>query len=160
MTPKQKALLKEQKLRRKERERLRKEKRKARKEARMGPKRALAKWSREGLNEGKCSVCGVGVVTKLNPDGTPKLNKRGKPILIHLHAHHILAYQYWPEFRTEPKNRLVLCVHCHKFGPKAAHTNPVFFALWLRDNKPLQYAWVAKVLGFDPFPSNNKEAVC
>lgn len=125
---KQREKLKAQRERRKTREAERKAKRKAKREAKAAPKNKLAAWSAEVRKDGRCMVCGA----------TEYLN-----------AHHVLPKERYPEYRFEPKNGVCLCPTHHKFGTYSAHRSPIWFALWLRINRPEQYQWCESHLGAD-----------
>lgn len=56
-----------------------------------------------------------------------------------LQAHHILEKKYYPEFRTDEMNGITLCAKHHLFCRCAAHTNAVWFSLWLQTNRPEQF---------------------
>lgn len=124
------------------------QRRKAKRAAKAAPRNRLAHWNERVRASGKCAVCGVGIVAK-QLKGKPKLNKLGKPILIQLHAHHILPKERYKEFRFKKINGLCLCPDHHKYGKFSAHRNPLWFALWLQTNRPVQYAWAVAHLGTD-----------
>lgn len=137
---------KQQRLARKERDRKRTQARKLKRHLEAAPRRSLAQWSAEGLAQGYCDVCGIGVVTKM-VDGKPKLNKKGKPILIHLNCHHVLAKESYPQFRTEPLNRVVLCPRHHKYYRHSFHRGGVWAAVWLMKHKPETWEWAVANMG-------------
>lgn len=88
-------------------------------------KKLLAEWSKRVRAGGKCEVCGA----------TAFLN-----------GHHVLAKEAYPALRYCPQNGVSLCVTCHKFGPRSAHKNGVWFTEWLRTHKPKTLTFVCKHL--------------
>lgn len=107
----------------------------------------LRRWAARILAAGKCAVCAIGVVQKVK-DGKPVFGKKSKRlILIHLHAHHLLPKERYPEYRFKKVNGVCLCPTHHKYGRHSAHRNPIWFALWLRANRPEQYAWCLAHVG-------------
>ena len=58
-----------------------------------------------------------------------------------LQVHHILDKRLYPAYRLDPSNLIVLCPSCHTFGRHSAHGNGLWFAEWLRSNRPGQYEW-------------------
>jgi hypothetical protein len=87
-------------------------------------KRKLFKiWSMEVRKIGRCEICSA----------TKRLN-----------AHHILDKNYYHEYRFDPRVGICLCPSCHKFGKYSAHKNPIWFAKWLKNNKPEQFKWVVE----------------
>jgi hypothetical protein len=152
VTPLQKARKKAQQIAKREREKKRRLVRAAKRAAKAAPKNAMLVWTdivRE--NDGDCcAVCGIGVVKKTNKDGTPKLNKRGKPILISLQCHHLLPRERYPQFKLVPINGILLCTQHHKWSRYSFHRNPIWATLWLRRNRPHQYLWCKQNMGHDP----------
>lgn len=149
MTPRQKQIAKEKRERRRERERLRKQRRKEKREAKALPRKQLKEWAeavqkRDGY---KCVVCGATTIPKLNADGTQKLSKNKIPVFIHLHTHHILPRERYKQHRSNINNGLALCVNHHKRGRYSVHLNPVWFILWLRENRSKQYEWAKANVG-------------
>ncbi len=63
-----------------------------------------------------------------------------------INVHHILPKERYPEFKYEFLNGIVLCVKCHKFGKYSAHKNGMWFAKWLKQNRPLRYKWAMENL--------------
>lgn len=149
MTPTAKAKLRIKKQAQRERLKQRIAARKAKRAVKVAPRKALAEWSLavQDRDEHVCAVCGIGVVQKLNPDGTPKLNKRGKPIWVPLHTHHLLPRERYPEFRTVLANGLTLCPLHHKFSKYSFHRNPIWAVIWLRRARPDQYTWCKQRMG-------------
>jgi HNH endonuclease len=114
-------------------------------------RRSLKDWTAEVLSAGTCAVCGVGVEYKRDKDGDILYSKKtGKPIIIHLHAHHLLPRERYKEFQTLPINGICLCPMHHKFSKFSAHRNPIWFSNWLRSERPLQYRWAKANMGEDP----------
>jgi len=58
------------------------------------------------------------------------------------HAHHILDKKNFPQYALDIDNGITLSYREHKVGPKSPHMNAVFFAEWLRINKPKQWEYV------------------
>ena len=84
---------------------------------------ALKLWREEVLkrDNGICQVCG---------------NKPNR-----IHVHHIIPRQI-KELKYDVMNGLALCYNCHKVGKNACHQNALWFADWLRKNKPIQYKYL------------------
>lgn len=132
------------------RDRVRVDGRKLKRALKAAPKNRLSAWAGSTVAVGRCAVCGVGNVQRMNPDGTPRKNKRGGPIIAWLHAHHLLPKERYPEFKFEPVNGVALCPSHHKFGRYSAHRNPIWFVVWLRRHRPEQYAWAKAHMGEHP----------
>ena len=115
--------------------------------ARTAANKALAAWHAAGGD--RCEVCGAVAHPKLK-DGVPVLNKRGRPIIVPIHQHHILPKETYKEHRTNPLNRVTLCPHHHRGGRFSAHFGGPWFYLWLRRNKPKSYFWALSVIEHDP----------
>jgi hypothetical protein len=84
-------------------------------------KKNLVAWSRtiKERDGYKCIVCG----------NTQKLN-----------SHHILSKFSFKEYSLCLDNGICLCAgRCHMFGRYSAHQNSIFFAEWLRNNRPELY---------------------
>jgi hypothetical protein len=122
-------------------------KKKQAKMARTAARKSLAEWGRAVRACGKCAVCGIGEVVKQNVDGTPKLSKRGKPIIVRLNAHHLLPKESYSEYKLLPVNGCCLCPKHHKYFRYSAHRNPLWFSEWLRRFRPKQYRWCIKHMG-------------
>lgn len=139
MTPKQK----EQKKRQRLREQQRKERQRVKRQERALPKAALRVWSqRVAERDGcVCAVCGCKAEQRKDKSGQLRVNKQGRPIIAHLHAHHLLPKERYREYRFNPINGILLCPSHHKYGKFSAHRNPIWFTLWLRANRPQQYRW-------------------
>jgi 5-methylcytosine-specific restriction endonuclease McrA len=105
----------------KKRKRSKLEKARSKANSRHWKVKGLTLWSEIIRSGGKCVICG-----------------EDKKVL---NAHHILAKEKYPEFMYLLDNGICLCQTCHKFGRKSAHLNPVWFAEWLRTNRPIQYEW-------------------
>jgi 5-methylcytosine-specific restriction endonuclease McrA len=61
---------------------------------------------------------------------------------VFLDVHHLIGREV-EEYWLEPLNLITLCKKCHKFSRElSAHKQPVYFAIWLKLNKPEQYKWV------------------
>lgn len=102
--------------------------RKARMAVRMAPKHRLKRWS-ERVRErdgGKCAVCGS---TKFP------------------NSHHLLPKERYKGLKFKKQNGITLCPTHHKFGRFSAHRNPIWFALWLEENRPQQYQWCLQNMG-------------
>lgn len=84
---------------------------------------AKRKWSKEHkewraklLDRDKgCIVCG----------------KEGK----YLNAHHLIPENF-SEYEFCISNGVILCPTCHTLGKWSAHKNPIWFADWLKYNRP------------------------
>lgn len=61
-----------------------------------------------------------------------------------LQVHHILDKRLYPDYRLDPENLIVLCPKCHTFGRHSAHGNGLWFAEWMRTNRPNQWEWAAE----------------
>ncbi len=59
------------------------------------------------------------------------------------HVHHIIPRQV-KELKYDVMNGIVLCFNHHKVGVMSPHLNALFFALWLRKNKPEQYKYLMR----------------
>ena len=76
------------------------------------------------LNDGHCVVCG-------------KEHSADAP----LNAHHVMPRQNFSGLRFDPLNGVSLCPRCHKMGKFSAHKGGIWFAEWLRQHRPHQYAY-------------------
>lgn len=136
MTPRQKeiaqrkaaAALKREKSRKlKERKAAAVARRKVRMAVRMAPKHRLKRWSeRVRERDGACVVCGR----------TDRLQ-----------AHHLLPKERYKEFKYRKINAVSLCPTHHKWGRFSAHRHPIWFAVWLEENRPQQYQWCLENMG-------------
>jgi 5-methylcytosine-specific restriction endonuclease McrA len=101
-----------------------------RRRARRNPERALrrkklVKWSKDVRTRdgNKCAYCGG---------------------IKYLNAHHLLPKEIYPEYQFELWVGLTLCgMKCHR---RFAHWNGLAFAIWLRKNRPEQWAKIEEVL--------------
>lgn len=59
-----------------------------------------------------------------------------------LDAHHIQPRQSNSYLRFDPRNGIALLKGVHKFNRLGPHKGGVFFAEWLRNERPLQYRYV------------------
>jgi hypothetical protein len=143
LTPKAKEKLKLQKQKRKAREAVRLEKRKARRAAKAAPRNALKEWAAEVCKDGKCAVCGCGSHEVPIRRG----KRKGQMLVVNNHAHHLLPKERYKSLRLEPQNGVPLCPNHHKYHMFAAHRNPLWFAEWLRVNRPEQYRWAIEHMG-------------
>ena len=86
---------------------------------------ALKEWRKQVLkrDKGICQIC---------------KSKPSKP-----HVHHIIPRQV-KELRYDIKNGIALCFNHHKVGIFSPHLNALWFNLWLRKNKPIQYNYLMK----------------
>jgi 5-methylcytosine-specific restriction endonuclease McrA len=92
-----------------------------RRRARIDKRKALGAWSLAVRGrDGACVVCGAGE---------------------HLQAHHILPKESYPLLSLDSANGVTLCPRHHKFGKESAHKNAVWWAEWLRTNRPAQWTW-------------------
>lgn len=132
-------------------------KRKLKRETKAAPKRALAEWAAKVTADDVCAICGI----KSGPvlvDGQPKMSRskdpaKSRPVWRYIHAHHILPFAGYREYRFEPMNGIPLCPNCHKFSAKfSAHKGGMWFAAWLQRHRPQQYAWVTSKLVDDLDP--------
>jgi len=79
----------------------------------------LIEWSLAVRERDKaCQVCGT--VTK------------------RLNAHHIIPKNFL-KYKYDLSNGITLCVTHHKFGKFSAHKNAIWFANWMRENRPYDY---------------------
>jgi len=62
-----------------------------------------------------------------------------------LQVHHIIPRQV-KELKYDIMNGITLNFYYHKVGKESAHNNALFFASWLRKNKPKQYKYLMKKL--------------
>lgn len=102
--------------------------RKVRMAVRMAPKHRLREWSlRVRERDGnKCAVC-----------GSPN----------YVQSHHLLPKERYQEFKFKRINGLSLCPTHHKMGRFSAHRSPIWFTIWLKENRPLQYQWCLDNMG-------------
>lgn len=70
-----------------------------------------------------CQICGY-KFDKTKPGGTA--------------VHHIVPRQY-KELFLELDNLITLCSRCHRWGKDSPHQNALWFAEWLKKNKPEQH---------------------
>ena len=61
-----------------------------------------------------------------------------------LNAHHIMPRQMFSGLRFDEMNGACLCPKCHKMGKFSAHKGGIWFAEWLRLNKPVQYDYCVR----------------
>ena len=58
-------------------------------------------------------------------------------------AHHIMSRSNKDSLlKFDQRNLICLCTSCHKTGQFSAHKHGIWFAEWLRTNKPDQYYWI------------------
>ena len=69
-------------------------------------------------------------------------------------AHHILDKKNFKELSTDIMNGITLCYRDHKVGKCSPHMNALFFANWLRKNKPKQYEYLMNKLKINKFIKN------
>jgi len=80
-----------------------------------------------------CEICGM-----QRGDKHPNTGKKQR-----VEAHHIMSRSNKDSaLKFDLNNLICLCTSCHKTGQFSAHKHAVWFAEWLRCNKPTQYAWV------------------
>jgi len=77
-------------------------------------------WSKIVKKKGACEVCGK------------KLN---------LNSHHIVGRKNLT-LRFDLRNGCCLCAGCHKFYQQSAHEDPLWFADWVKQNRPSDYAYL------------------
>ena len=58
-----------------------------------------------------------------------------------LNAHHIITRDN-NNLRWDFRNGVLLCVKHHKYGNPCAHKNPIWFAEWLKQNRPDDYEYL------------------
>jgi len=81
----------------------------------------------------KCEVCGM-----QNGDKHPNTGKPQK-----VEAHHIMSRSNKDSLlKFDLRNIICLCGEHHKFGKYSAHGHGIWFAEWLRLNKPEKYYWI------------------
>jgi len=78
-----------------------------------------------------CAVCGMKKGDLYN----------GKPQKVDSHHLYSRHFKNCP-LKWDMNNLICLCTLCHKTGKKSAHKNPIWFAEWLRINRPEQYQYV------------------
>ena len=61
------------------------------------------------------------------------------------HAHHILPKGI-KGCRWDVSNGITLCYPHHKVGNYSAHMNAIWFAFWLKTNKPTQFKYIINKL--------------
>lgn len=83
---------------------------------------------------GVCAVCG-----KVHGEPDPKTGKAS-----FMNAHHIEPRATCAALRYDPKNGILLCPSCHKFGRNSAHKGTIWFITWLQNNRKDQYDYVMK----------------
>ena len=70
-----------------------------------------------------------------------------------IQAHHLLAKKKYPQYKLDPKIGIALCSGHHCFFPRSAETNAIWFANWLRINRPEQYEYCFNLI----FTKENKD---
>jgi len=66
-------------------------------------------------DENECVICGKG----------PK----------YLNAHHLIPSSVH-KWEFDVANGITLCSHCHTLGSFSAHKNPIWFVIWMNNNRP------------------------
>jgi hypothetical protein len=79
----------------------------------------------------------------------------GKPAI--LDCHHI-ENRSNPNLRYSIENSILLTKSAHKFGRDSAHRGMIWFAEWLRTNRPLQYAYVLEHRN-DPIDPDDRDVL-
>jgi len=79
----------------------------------------------------------------------------GKPAI--LDAHHV-EHRTCQSLRYNATNGILLTKSAHKFGRNSAHRGMIYFAEWLRTNRPLQYAYVLEHRN-DPINLDDRDAL-
>lgn len=92
-------------------------------------------------------MCGQKHNTPKYVNGKPKLDKRGRPILIKLHAAHLLPKEFYPQYKFDPMNGLATCPLHHRYGKYSCHRNQLWWTEWLRLNYPIRFKWAVERLG-------------
>jgi len=89
----------------------------------------LAQWTKaiKERDNYTCQIC-----LRYLKDGPPQ----------NCQAHHILDKVNFPHLRLDLMNGITLCYSNHKVGKYSAHLNPLFFAEWLKKNKPDVYYYL------------------
>ena len=72
-------------------------------------------------------------------------------------AHHLLPKEAYFLHSFNPRVGITLCSACHKFGKRSAHKNALWFADWLKTNRPEQYGWCMRRI--EEFSSRPKKKV-
>jgi 5-methylcytosine-specific restriction endonuclease McrA len=87
------------------------------KQARTKARKALVAWSKQVRERdgNACVVCGKAA---------------------YLNAHHLIPRERFHQYELEIDNGIALCPSHHKYGSFSAHRHPIWFALWLRQNRP------------------------
>lgn len=82
-----------------------------------------------------CEICGMKKGDKHPNTGKPQ----------RVEAHHIMSRNNKDSLlKFKLQNLICLCSSCHKTGQFSAHRHGIWFAEWLRNNKPEQYSWILK----------------
>ena len=101
--------------------------------SRLWRNKADKAWAKVIHLEGKCAVCGV---TESQ-----------------LQAHHLIPREVL-HFRHVRANGVLLCVRHHKYGVNfSAHKSPAVFMVWLKDNRPDQWSWLADAITKIVYPT-------
>lgn len=80
----------------------------------------------------KCEICGA-----KSGDSSPSGGKTK------IEAHHIMSRDNKDSLlKFDLRNLIALCSQCHKFGKFSAHKHGIWFAEWLKTNKPEKYQWI------------------
>jgi hypothetical protein len=90
--------------------------------------------SRRVFNRKACLALWSKVVRQRDNNTCQVCKKSGEDCK--LDAHHIIDKKYIP---FELDNGITLCSGCHKFSFNSAHCNGIWWADWLKENKPTIY---------------------
>jgi len=63
-----------------------------------------------------------------------------------LQACHILSKENYPELMFDENNGISLSFYYHKNAPISSHLDGFAFTIWLKENKPEQYAYLVQKL--------------
>ena len=81
----------------------------------------------------KCEICGMEKGALHHVTGKPQ----------RVEAHHIMSRSNKDSLlKFDLRNLICLCSDHHKLSKYSAHSHGIWFAEWLKTNKPEQYQWV------------------
>ena len=110
-------------------------------------RRLFRLWSQKVL-ESNGNICAV--------TGAKRGNiVNGKPVI--LDAHHLFDKWLFPALRYDVLGGIALCKSAHKFG-LGAHKSPLWFALWMQEHRPKQFAYAMSHYN-DPIDLDNRDVL-
>ncbi len=74
-----------------------------------------------------------------------------------LNVHHILDKRFYKEHSLNVDVGVSLCVLHHKYSKLSAHTNVLWFSLWLEENRAEQYKKCVEIISLDKLQKNLEE---